>query len=117
MKKPRDLRMYLRDVLESCDQIVAYIGTKDAEAFRKDTQAQDAVMRRFGIIGEAVKHVPAEFRLRYPEVSWTDAAAFRDVLAHDYPEIVIDEVYFTGRNQLPPFRDQIQKVLDGLAAE
>ncbi len=112
MKKPRDLRMYLRDVLESCDYIGAYLGSKDIEAFRKDTQAQDAIMRRFEIIGEAVKHIPNDFRARYPDVSWGDAAAFRDVLAHDYPEIIIDEVYFTGRNQLPAFRDQIQKVLD-----
>jgi len=117
MKKSRDLRMYLRDVLESSDHIVEYVKNKDIKDFRSDTQAQDAVIRRFQIIGEAVKRVPMEFREQHPEVSWSDAAAFRDVLVHDYPEIMIDEVYFTAQHQLPAFRDQIQKVLDGLNAD
>ena len=77
MKKARDLRMYLRDVLESSDHIVEYVKNKDIKDFRSDTQAQDAVIRRFQIIGEAVKRVPMEFREQHPEVSWSDAAAFR----------------------------------------
>ena len=112
MKKSRDLRMYLRDILESCDYIIEYIKNKDIKDFRSDTQVQDAAIRRFQIIGEAVKRVPMEFREQHPDVNWSDAAAFRDVLIHDYPEIMIDEVYFTAQNQLPAFRDQIQKVLD-----
>jgi len=114
MKKPRDLRMYIRDILDSCDQIAAYVGAGDIDAFRKDVQAQDAAIRRFQIIGEAVKHIPDELRRQYPNVMWGDAAGFRDVLVHDYPEIVVDEVYFTGKNQLPEFREQIRHILESL---
>ncbi|MEK9153996.1 MAG: HepT-like ribonuclease domain-containing protein [Patescibacteria group bacterium] len=46
---------------------------------------------------------------------WKEAAGFRDVLIHDYPEIVVDQVYFTGKEHLPTFRDQIRGILDELA--
>lgn len=114
MKKPRDLRMYIRDILESCDQLVKYIGAKDIDAFRKDIQAQDAAIRRFQIIGEAVKRIPNEFRQQFPNVMWGDAAGFCDVLVHDYPEVIVDEVYFTAKNQLPEFREQIRQILESL---
>jgi uncharacterized protein with HEPN domain len=39
------------------------------------------------------------------------AAGFRDVLIHDYPDVVIDTVYHTGRENLPALRNQIKAVL------
>ena len=58
MKRPRDPRMYLRDIIDSCDLIISHIGHRDIDAFRNDVVVQDAVIRRFEIIGEAVKCLP-----------------------------------------------------------
>ena len=52
MKRPRDPRMYLRDIVESCDLIISHIGKRNIEAFRKNVVVQDAVIRRFEIICE-----------------------------------------------------------------
>lgn len=103
--------IYLRDILESCDFIIADIASIELEAFRGNRLLQDAIIRRFEIIGEAVKRVPQEVRTKYPDVAWQEAAGFRDVLIHDYPDIVIDDVYHTARHSLPAFRDQITRVL------
>ena len=84
------------------------------EEFRNDLNMQDAFARRFEIIGEAVKHIPESIRNAYPGIEWRRAAAFRDVLAHDYVDIEIDQLYLTAKNQLPAFREQIARVLDGL---
>ena len=110
----RDLKVYLQDVLESCDLVAKHIETVSEEEFRTNTMLQDAVIRRFEIIGEAIKHVPDVLREKYPSIEWKKATAFRDVLAHDYPEIIIDDVYHTSRNHLPEFREQIIKVLNDL---
>ncbi len=77
---------------------------------------QDAVIRRFEIIGEAVKHVPEMLRRKYPDVAWQEAAGFRDVLIHDYPEIIIDDVYHTVKYDLPGFRAQIESILNELSS-
>ena len=44
----------------------------------------DAVVRNLEIIGEAAKHLPAEAKGLMPDVDWSKAAAFRDVIAHGY---------------------------------
>lgn len=113
----RDLKVYLQDVLESCELIIKHIESVSADEFQTNVMLQDAVIRRFEIIGEAVKHVPNALREKYPNIEWKKAAAFRDILAHDYPEIIIDDVYHTSRNHLPAFRAQIATVLDDLKKE
>ena len=117
MNRGRDPRMYVRDIIESCDLIIANTRNLDIATFRKDVTVQDAVMRRFEIIGEAVKRLPQTLVEKYPNVPWKDAAGFRDVLAHDYPEIVIDEVFFTAREQVPVFLVQIREVFDDMSKE
>ena len=111
MKRPRDPRMYLRDIVESCDLIISHIGKRNIEAFRKNVVVQDAVIRRFEIIGEAVKRLPRALTKKYPFIPWKDVAGFRDVLIHDYPEVVADSVFFTAKDHLPSLREQIQKIL------
>jgi len=111
MKKSRDARMYVRDILESCDLIIGYIANKTLEEFRVDVFLQDAVIRRFEIIGEAAKRLPKAFTERYPDVAWQDAAGFRDVLIHDYPEVVVDSVFITAKDHLPELREQMQNML------
>ncbi|MBM3261763.1 DUF86 domain-containing protein [Candidatus Kaiserbacteria bacterium] len=111
----KDLRIPLGDIIESCDRIMANVNSVAIEAFRDDVNMQDAVIRRFEIIGEATKKIPEDIRSRYPDVPWKEATGFRDVLIHDYPNVVIDEVYFTGKNQLPDFCEQIKRILDDIA--
>ena len=46
----RDLKVYLQDVLESCDLVAKHIEDVSEEEFRTNTMLQDAVIRRFEII-------------------------------------------------------------------
>lgn len=91
--------------------------TVSFDDFRINRILQDATTRRFEIIGEAVKHIPESVRSKYPGIPWQEIAGFRDVLIHDYPEIIIDDVYHTAREDLPTFRDQVAKVLKDLQKE
>jgi uncharacterized protein with HEPN domain len=110
----RKIEVCLQDILESCDFVITDTSSVTLSEFSSNRILQDAVIRRFEIIGEAVKHVPLELRKKYPNATWQDATAFRDVLIHDYPEIVIDEVYHTAIHDLPVFRTQIASVLNDL---
>ena len=66
----RDDRVYLDDILESIEKIEEYTQGKDEVSFQRDIQLQDAVLRRFEIMGEAVKHIPAEVKEKHPEIEW-----------------------------------------------
>ena len=113
----RDVSLYVQDILEYCNRAISGTGQMTLEEFRDDLEAQDALMRRFEIIGEAVKHIPDNIRDTYPDIEWKKAAGFRDVLAHDYVDIEIDQLYVAVKNDLPMLRDQIARVLSDLKKE
>jgi uncharacterized protein with HEPN domain len=45
---------------------------------------QDAVIRNFEIIGEAVKQISEQVKNEHPEIPWRNIAGFRDILIHRY---------------------------------
>lgn len=50
----------LRDILDSAVTIRAYLNAVSGEAFMADMEKQDAVLRRFEIIGEAASRISPE---------------------------------------------------------
>lgn len=97
----RDPQLLLDDILDSAASIRAYIAAVDAEGFAADDLRFDAVVRRFEVIGEAVKRLPSELTGREPQVPWRAIAGFRDVLAHAYFEIDSSVVWNSATVHLP----------------
>ena len=50
-------KAYLLDILESAKHALAYVEERSSDDLVADTQLQDAVIRRFIIIGEAASRV------------------------------------------------------------
>jgi len=65
---PRDIEVYLEDIIEAGEKINEYITGYDLEKFSRDTKTYDAVIRNLLIIGEAVKNIPDETRVKRPEI-------------------------------------------------
>lgn len=66
----RDPRLVLTDILESIELIRSYTRSLDLDEFKEDSRTQDAVFRRFEVIGEAVKTLPSDLKDRRPKVRW-----------------------------------------------
>lgn len=77
----KDVPVYLADILESCERIARYTEGVSESEFTDSEETQDAVIRRFEIIGEAVKRLPREYRNAHADVAWDEAAGIRDM--HD----------------------------------
>ena len=54
---PRDYRLYMDDILESCRKIRQFTEGTSFLEFKQNVMMQDAVMRNFEIIGEAVNQI------------------------------------------------------------
>lgn len=80
----RDWTFYLEDILDSARKVMAYTAGMSLDDFRTNTVIYDAVMRNLEIIGEAAKHLPDAAKAMMPDVEWSKAAAFRDVISHHY---------------------------------
>ncbi|WP_072016098.1 HepT-like ribonuclease domain-containing protein [Leptolyngbya sp. KIOST-1] len=59
--------LYLSNILECINQIELYI-SDDREAFMRNRMIQDAVIRNFEVMGEAVKRLSEELRNSNPDI-------------------------------------------------
>ncbi len=108
----RDLKVYLEDILESFNIILDYVKDIDEEEFRNNQQIQDAVIRRFEIVGEAAKQVPDSFRNKYPHIPWRKMAGLRDVLIHHYFGASIGRIWKMIENDLDKTKKGISEIIN-----
>jgi uncharacterized protein with HEPN domain len=102
---------YLLDILEAAKLVLEYIGDKDREYFLKDTQCQDAVIRRFAVIGEASRRISDEMKAAYPDVAWHEMIGMRNAIIHEYDDIDMFIVWDTAKKDIPALISTIEKLL------
>lgn len=108
----RETRLFVEDILDSLVRIEDYTRNLKQEEFFRDSRTQDAVIRRLEVIGEAVKNLPEDFRERYPDIPWRQAAGLRDVLIHGYFRVNVARVWQMIKQDLPSLKSQISRILD-----
>ena len=81
------------------------------EAPFKDHKSQDAVVRNFEIIGEAVKNISDQYKNDHPEIPWKSMAGMRDKLIHHYFGVNFDVVWGVIKNDLRKVLNEIQALL------
>jgi uncharacterized protein with HEPN domain len=79
--------------------------------FLDSTLIQDAVIRNFEIIGEAVKQISDETLDKAPEIPWRRIAGFRDVLIHGYMGVELEEVWKVVEKNLPELKAAVEYLL------
>jgi uncharacterized protein with HEPN domain len=109
---PRDYRAYLDDILEAAAKIGDYTVGLSLESFSDDSKTVDAVVRNLEVIGEAVKRIPDDVRLKYPAVDWKRIAGLRDILIHDYFGIDLEIIWDILQNKLPILKEQIAQIAE-----
>ena len=115
MKK--EIRVYLEDILESIEKIEEYTHDRNFEEFTKNTERQDAVIRRLEIMGEAVKNLPGDLKEKYTTIPWRQIAGMRDMLIHEYAGVSLGPVWKVVIDDLKPLKKIIVEMLDELPRE
>ena len=103
----------LIDMITSIKLIFQYTQGVDRDVLAKNTEKQDAILRRIIIIGEATKRLSQEFRNDHPSIPWKEIAGMRDVITHDYNEVDINEVWKVINEDLPKLLNYIELLTIG----
>ncbi len=91
----------LRDMLDSARQIQAYLVGMSLGTFSANVEKQDAVLRRFEIVGEAASRVSPETQTLFPSLPFRSMRGMRNIIAHDYGEVDLDQVWETASKDVP----------------
>jgi uncharacterized protein with HEPN domain len=78
----RDYKLYIADIKEAIEKIESYTQGLDFEKFQKDAKSYDSVIYNLLIIGEAANKIPAEIRIKHPDIDWRAIIGMRNIIAH-----------------------------------
>ncbi len=108
---PRDWRLRIEDILESIARIQRYLEGMDQARFIGDDRTMDAVIRNFGIIGEAVSHLPEALLVVHPEIPWIRMKGLRNLVIHEYFGVSPEILWITAKEDLPPLVGLLKPML------
>ena len=102
----------LRKVIDEISIGLNMLGDTEIEEFLDDEKLKRAIGMTVINIGELIKNITQETRSNYPQVSWRAVAGMRDLAAHKYQTLRMEDVYKTAREDFPVLKEQIQDILD-----
>lgn len=73
--------------------------------------AFQAILHNLFVIGEAVKALSPEILEAAPDIPWSEIAATRDVIGHQYHRILPDLIHRTVREDLPPLERSVRALM------
>ena len=63
-------------------------------------------------IGEAAVAVSSELREKYPQIPWSGIVGMRNRLIHGYYDINLDIVWKTVKEDIPPLKVELEKIIE-----
>ena len=88
------------------------IGLTTLEQFLLDEKLKRAISMTVINVGELVKNISDETRGKYPKIPWKAIAGMRDLTAHKYQTLRMEDVYQTATADFPELKDALLKILN-----
>lgn len=99
----------LWDMLDAARAIIRFTAAQRYDQFLADRKTRNAVERNLEIIGEAARHVSEECRSSLPGIPWPAVIGLRNVIAHEYGEILHEKVWSICTGRLPELIKELEK--------
>jgi uncharacterized protein with HEPN domain len=101
----------LWDMRESAKEVVEFVRGVSFVEFSRDKKLRYAVERQLMVIGEAASRVSAAFMADHPDIPWKSMIGQRNVLAHEYGEVLVERVWRVAAERLPELLRQIEPLI------
>ncbi len=106
--------VYIYHIRDAIKNLESYTRGLTFKKLSDSILIQDAVVRKFEIIGEAAKNVSEKFKSQHSKMPWREMSDMRNKLVHEYFDVDIEVVWKTIQDDLPKLKKQIDKAVKGL---
>lgn len=105
-------KIVLKKIISEIDIGIKILVNVTWEEFSNNEVLKRAVAMTVVNIGELVKNITEELRLEYKYVPWKLVAGMRDIVAHKYQTLRMEDVYNTVKINFPEFKNQLIEILN-----
>jgi uncharacterized protein with HEPN domain len=98
---PKDDVALLWDMLDAARSVQRFASGRSRDDLDEDAAFRMAVERGLEIVGVAASRVSPSFRLDHAEISWQPIISQRNVIAHEYGDIILDEIWRVVTERIP----------------
>lgn len=103
----------LWDMKQAAYEVAEFVEGISYEEFASKKVLRYAVERQILVIGEAAGRVSSTLKDAHPEIHWSSIIAQRNILAHEYGEILVERIWRVASERIP----ELIKLLDPLIPE
>ncbi len=98
----------LWDMLDAARAIMQFIHNQSFQDYLANRMMRGAVERHFEIIGEAARQLSEDARAYFPDIPWLSVIGLRNIIAHEYGDILHEKVWNVCINRLPALIEQLE---------
>ena len=101
----------LKKIIEEAKIITEMITGFDCNTFIADEKTKRAACMALINIGEMVKLLSEQTKQSNPAIPWKSIAGLRDVTAHGYQTLRMEDIWVTVTEDIPVLQEQIKGLL------
>lgn len=110
-------KIILKKVLSEIDVAKQMMGQNSFADFESNEMLKRAICMTVINIGELVKNLSDSCRSSYPDVPWKAISGFRDIAAHKYQSLRMEDVYETVIVDFPNLYIAIRHICEGTSGD
>ncbi|HAQ61730.1 TPA: hypothetical protein DCR49_07010 [Candidatus Delongbacteria bacterium] len=104
-------KSYLWDIAQASKEILEFIDGISYSKFCETKIIRYAIERQLLVIGEAANHISEDFKKTEPDVPWEKIIGLRNIIAHEYGEILEERIWATAKDHIKPLMESVKKYI------
>lgn len=101
----------IKKVISEINIGMEMLGETDLESFLKDEMLKRALGMTVINIGELIKNVTEETRKEHSDIPWKAIAGMRDITAHKYQTLRMEDVYTTVKEDFVSLKNSLKSII------
>lgn len=102
----------LKKVISELSIGIDMLKNKSLEEFLNEEILKRALGMTTINVGELIKNITPELRKEHTDIPWKAIAGMRDITAHKYQTLRMEDVYQTVKEDFPTLKVQLERLLN-----